>query len=194
MLMSGGSLAVLLLRSNLGTTGGSQQGADAEAPPKVRAPMTSAPEETIVAEPADEAPSSTGLPDTGDVRPRAEYTPAYEEEQRVEPDVYVDLDEPRADQSSGSDIRYSRTDGLQTQNHRAKAASPDVEARDCEEAIQNRPLTRSIPVDVGLTLCVLTNATQGTQDVRPKMVRLTIKSINRDGVLNVSLTAWNVPT
>jgi hypothetical protein len=75
------------------------------------------------------------------------------------------------------------------------AKSANASPQDCAAAIQNEPLTRNIAASEDLTLCIQTDAgAASSEGITQKMVRLTVKSIDREEVVTVQLTAWNVPS
>jgi hypothetical protein len=178
---------------------------DTADPPATASPQpgNSATELPVPADdPTSETTGGTGQPpgptpeDTGVVDPQAEFTLAYERrQQRIPTSISVDLDEPRVKPAAGGDVYYGSSKYFDPDSDAAVVKSANASPQDCAAAIQNEPLTNNIAAAEGLTLCIQTDAgVASSEGITQKMVRLTVKSIDRQDVATVQLTAWNVPS
>jgi hypothetical protein len=163
-------------------------------------PSSAATQMTIAAEPTEAAPTAStnanpSPTDTGGVNPQPNYTLSYEDKElHIPQSVEVDLDEPRVNVKTGGDVRYDYR-GFTTTNAAAVTRSPNATPEDCEEAIQTSPLTKPIAASESLVICIQTSAEDASeQGVSQKLTRISIKSINKEDVVTVLVTAWNVPT
>jgi hypothetical protein len=144
----------------------------------------------------DSGPDPT---DTGEVNPQTTYTKAYDAvKQRVPKGISIDVDTPRVNPASGGDIYYGSGGDLSKSLGGEDAAvvqTAGASPQDCADAIQNAPLTGYVTAAEGVTLCVQTDAGEASSEgVTQKMARMTVKSIDKFGVMTIELTAWNVPT
>ena len=112
----------------------------------------------------------------------------------------VDLDEPRVEPPEDRrDVGYvgCNPGTIQSKLRLAKVASASATPADCLEQIRTQPGEESTPVESGMTLCFVTDANAAaTQGTTQKIVFLTVDafSVESDrGVLNFTVTAWNVP-
>jgi hypothetical protein len=112
----------------------------------------------------------------------------------------VDLDEPRVNPLSGrEDLTYTGCEpgSISSDLPQAEVASASSTPKDCLQNIRTAPGRSPVAPVKGMTICFVTNqTTAASQGITQKLVFVTISSLttdNRYGVLNVSLTAWNVP-
>ena len=69
-----------------------------------------------------------------------------------------------------------------------------VTANDCALQLRRAPIDNDFAPSKGQRVCVLTSAEAADgQDIQQKIVLLQVDSINADGVLNLTLSAWAVP-
>lgn len=154
---------------------------------------------------ATTAPSlePTGEP-TGGPDPSGTFTVAYPSETlRLQPSSSrsVDLDTPTGNAPSGT-YEFSYTGS--TPNLRlyfsndvavAEIQTPNPNAGDCAVELRRAPIDSDVVPAKGKMLCVLTSADRAaSQGNTQKLVLLRMATLTEDGTLNLSLTAWNVPT
>lgn len=167
----------------------SPAGADRSAPPQAVRPDPS------TAPPASPAPDKPS--------PSARYLPAYPDQMlRVGRSTCdgtpVDLDQPRAFPTAGTDLSYRTCeDGphldLDAASRFAVVDVPTATADDCLDAIRLNPSVGWLTPDRGLTACVLTSpSAAAARRISQKLVRLRVDSINTDGTVQLSLTAWSI--
>jgi hypothetical protein len=176
------------------STGG--QGKDVAAPSATPATAPSSPRPTAPASPEDIDPSGA-------------YTVAYQKQRlrvvsyrcRLDTATVVDFDEPRVNPASDrGDAGYSDCNpgNIVSSLPLAIVSSPDASPADCLEQIRTQPARSPVAVSKGLTICFLTDANKATaQGISRKLVFLTVDAFSVEseaGVLNFTLTAWNVPT
>lgn len=111
----------------------------------------------------------------------------------------VDLDEPRVLPLAGADLAYRTCeDGPHLDlDAAARFAVVDVATAtvdDCLSALRLNPGSGWLTPDQNITACVLTSPTAAiSQRTSQKLVRLHVDSIDTDGTLLISLSAWAVP-
>jgi hypothetical protein len=168
------------------------------------AAATSDPPE-VVAPPQAVVPSPPPTSASPSPSPSPRYPPVYVEQlisvQRSTCDgTPVDLDEPRVLPTAGADLTYRNCDDgphvdLDAMARFAVVDVPTATAQDCMDAIRLNPGLGWITPDPNVTVCALTSPmTARMQNVTPKLVRLHVDSIDAQGTLLLTLTAWTVPT
>jgi hypothetical protein len=78
----------------------------------------------------------------------------------------------------------------------ARADTAEVTPNACAEGIRRAPLSPDIPVPVqrGIVLCAATSRDAArTQGITRKIVVLTVRAVDDDGLVSVRVAAWNVP-
>lgn len=157
-------------------------------------------------------PEQTGTPndlpsvDPGELEPSANFRLHYGDQKlRVQASCgenrNIDLDEPRVAPDTGADFTYYGCSpgslelrfgsGLRV----SQLAATKATANECAEAIRSAAGNNEMAPAQNLTLCILTEKGAATdQGIPQKIVLLRIDSMAKDGTLNISVTAWNVPT
>jgi hypothetical protein len=143
------------------------------------------------------------------IQPSGAFTIAYQRQHlRIESNGCsygngpgIDFDEPRANSSdSTKDAEYAGCGpgSIVSQLPQAAVSGPGASPNDCLEQIRTQPGNSSAAASTGITLCLVTNAnTAASQGITRKVVFLTVDSTSvagSRGVLNFTLTAWNMPT
>jgi hypothetical protein len=161
------------------------------------------------------APPTTGGPttgpgptSTGNVLPTGAYTRAYERQHLRVVSVSctytnsteIDFDEPRvAPESKRVDAGYSGCNPGTVHSDLAKAVVDGIDSspEDCLEKIRTQPERNAIAPKAGLTICFRTDANAAAeQGITPKIVFMAVDSLAVDserGVMNITITAYNVP-
>ncbi len=167
-----------------------------------------------IAESAPSAPDPTDDPDPtpndlpsnepGDLKPSASYQLAYGDQKlRIQAGCNnreVDLDEPRVTPDTGSDLTYSGCSSgrlelsFNSEIRVSQMTTTKPSANECAEAIRSSAGNNAMAPSQNMTLCMLTSKAAATElGISQKIVLFRVDSIAKDGSLNVSATAWNVP-
>ena len=174
--------------------------ATTDAPPRLSGTTDAPPTDgTGVTEPSAEAPTeATGVPD-----PQGVYTPVYQEKAlRRQPSNPRDSDVDKPSADAGSDrgeFQYSDTYSparmLFFQLAVAKLTNTDGRPGDCAEQLDTAPIDGMFTPAKGDLICVLTDADKAVnQGISRKLALLRVDAIAPDGTINLTVTAWNVPS
>jgi hypothetical protein len=191
---------IALRRGNEATT--LARSAHQQAVPPASEPSAAEPTPALGgAQPTDQP--TAALPEG--ITPSAQFTVAYPEQSlRIasrecdsEEATQVDLDEPRVTGTATEDAELGYAGcspgSIGSELAFAPAPGPDATPADCIEAIRTNPGQSPVAASVDLSLCLLTSP--ATPEDQPKLVLLTVDSIDQDdrgGVLTVTAEAWNV--
>jgi len=176
----------------------------APAPPEPTAESApSAPDPTDDPDP-DLTPNDLPSNEPGDLKPSASYQLAYGDQKlRIQAGCNnreVDLDEPRVTPDTGSDLTYSGCSSgrlelsFNSEIRVSQMTTTKPSANECAEAIRSSAGNNAMAPSQNMTLCMLTSKAAATElGISQKIVLFRVDSIAKDGSLNVSATAWNVP-
>lgn len=153
-------------------------------------------------------PEGQGSPTPSAIDPGAAFTVAYQDKRLTirsptcddSDSMTVDLDEPRIDPPDGfQDLDYKNCNpgSIETDLPFAQLASGASGPKDCLQQIQTNLGVPPIAPSKGLSVCFVTDRAEATsQGITQKIVILDVIGISSDGahgILDVDITAWNVP-
>jgi hypothetical protein len=180
-------------------------GGTGTAPPATPQASSSAPAgDTAVPDPdSGDAGTDESIP-TPTQEPQSKYTDHIV---RIQPAQgcstvrTVDVDEPRIDAAvDRSEFKYGLCGGGVAQFdfidelEIAEVTSPTASALDCLKQIQDAPINEPLTPHAGQTLCVVTSAGEAQREgITRKVARVAIRSLDGDGTVTASLTAWDLP-
>jgi hypothetical protein len=111
----------------------------------------------------------------------------------------LDLDQPQVNaDSTRSDVTFSTYEdppvlkfaSTAVATTRAQAVTPD----ECASNIQLSPTDQEVELSQELVLCTVTNGVGAVNEPsRPKMARIVVNAVSRDGTATLTITTWEIP-
>jgi hypothetical protein len=120
--------------------------------------------------------------------------------------AYLDLDEPRVLQARGTSDGYLQREYgsgavpyfvFSQGTSVALATDPNIQPADCRELIRTGPVptNQHVPAQRTATICVATSLEDAKeQGIQQKLVVIHVNSLPETGRVNLTITAWKVPS